>query len=389
MAELHKLLVNGFIHRMESILKDENNINALIPVEVIAICYQFYFTPIISKLMYISNQEFISLNIYNHIIDTNNIIKCVQDPFSSTTYRKKFNVRSLSSPFCYIPNIWHSLSLPNIPLKFYDGIMATHMWSRRHCQTKQFPSLLLFDPSDTSNNIQYYTYSSTIPFMYNPAPNPGVISYLNCGEKHGIIAEINDGKLYQIKLENIISKQYSFTQLKTSIIWHNFNYKQNQLKMVYLNGNQSIFAINCANETRTISLECGILDLNSNKWKLISNFENKYFPGMGFSRYGICCDYNENNVYVVSDMGFVHKYNFHKNKWIMLSDNSNPIHSLIVRNEEPVVWFDKFDNNTLYYSDVRTFKPRFGYFDVRTRVSKWNEIKSVKPYDKHRCINVF
>eukprot|EP01084_Bolivina_argentea_P092846 167009_1 len=151
--------------------------------------------------------------------------------------------------------------------------------------------------------------------------------------------------------------------------------------------------------------KCAIFDLNENKWKEIKSFEyslnNKSFamqipdergtPEVAqviHFKCGITKDFNEKNIYLLSDIGITSLYNFEKNKWIKLCDDQP------INNKDISIWFDSYDHNVLYAALFKKYEPPiFQYLDIRDSKLKWNEIKYAnKEYAeilKRKLIDIF
>eukprot|EP01084_Bolivina_argentea_P091561 164811_1 len=361
-------LIHGFIRHITLQLKT-------IPVEVINFCCLFYCTPF---TIIASSHHSNKLCLAN--IENKTLFDLITTKIPNTTY----NISSI----CYIPKISQYIS--TIKNRHYDGIIGICEYNS-HSSTSNptyNASLLLFDSNKTDNNQIVYR------LLKSSEPMPNIIDTDNyippeliyCNNNNSVICYHQDG-LYKLKLEdiNLHTKQFNFSAMDTqnSIDLYNLctgsmGYIHNENKLFAMDGirKQSGWEIEWelrlnANKRLNENRRCSIFDFNTQQWNSVTSFKYAKYRKQGVLSTGICQGnvYNVNNVYIVSNIGHVIKYDMCKNIWDMLLEDID--NRQIQFDQKPVVWF--YDNPyVLYMYEHDEYGDHyFGCLDIRDNNRKW------------------
>ncbi len=120
---------------------------------------------------------------------------------------------------------------------------------------------------------------------------------------------------------------------------------------------------------------CGVFDMNTSKWCRVKeyNYQCKSdYDYRCFKRYLANNNQIESDIYMISNVGAIDRYNMNKDEWIQLNGdrqfggNSNPILS----------WFDQ-NPNLLYVAFGNANSAHFYCFGVRNSDKKWNRMEDV------------
>eukprot|EP01084_Bolivina_argentea_P250380 419452_1 len=360
--QTEEIIVSGFIRRIESLFKH----NKSMPDDCIGLIIIFYKNTII-----------LFCHSYTGTTDKFNI--CFMN---NTNNKLCLNINEklrLLSPHCYIPNASHILknsllkNYINFQHEKYDAILSYATDNNtNHGSMGMFARLfavknlilILFSLNDQNDELDYFILKSNI------STKNYCNSLLFCGEKHGIIGTTYSETLFRLPLQNT-------TDLNTMI----FNEIDSKFcrrgffpKTVYIDKDEKLFSMQCKSVwKRKLNVpqirHCSLFDLNTYKSKSIKSYEFKHTN----VRSDAMC-YHENNIYFVSDMDIVSKYDCMKNKWINLYDNEYIVESSGLQlnpqlAKSPVIWVNC--SNVLNGIFTETGQIKLRCFDARDKRKSW------------------
>ena len=377
-----QLLLHGFIRELSASMTD---INRIIPVEIINICYTFYNT---------YHRKLLIPAVNGMIIVDVNTKKYIQ---LSKQYAS-------AGPMCYIHDI--SSLLSNIPSndnynqnsnECYDAILCVEtqygIGPGFSTITNKIPHLILL-PAEEQQEASYSMWSNTkLPTCYyNGAYSSEWLpfdKFVNCGWKYGILFYGGRGSIYQLKFQNIDlndSRTLDFraTSLTIDYKTHSAVINKNpalySLAMDYLQGHDKLFCVQTFDDRRGFRAGaidkafCGLIDLGQREFTRTCNYEfileaegRKFKPGI--CHYG----YAPNEIYCVSNTGVPSKYDMIKEEWMLIPLKQNEILSKEhqVNNDYVNVWME--DVNTLCMMDGLYL----AQLDVRCKDAKWSNIQEL------------
>eukprot|EP01084_Bolivina_argentea_P223982 378847_1 len=364
MSARRELLVSGYIREIQAVLLNDKTI----PDSIYELCFLFHSLEI--NILFKKGIGYAS-DITIGVID-------MGTKKTSIIHAKKLDLKDSIQPICHIPNI----SKGN---QTFDAIFGA--------TTELKPYLLLYEPNNNSDITVKYEYISKKSIKCEPQ------QFLYCNEQNGVIYE-HKGKLYQLQLKDIKSDSdlydAQFKEIKQykQKFRHKYddgklrrvkNVKLEYLNMTYLKNKDSIFGIKCMNGRRckdriaTIterSVECGMFNINSGKWVDIPSY--KYTKSHNDSRFHCltCCDnnINDNSVYMLTTIADTARYDFSKNKWILLK-NKAPKKMEIdwIYANSGILWLE--DKNILFCllgsTGWDSSKCRLYSIDLRVKKKKW------------------
>eukprot|EP01084_Bolivina_argentea_P030900 57211_1 len=386
---MSELLIDGYIRKIEQQLSCRKGFNNIIPININNICYLFYHNPTIIYISNISKNQFDTFEqLTIHALDVSNMHNPTlnQNIFqlNNTPFRQDIlDIFTYTSSYCFIPDIFGTSSLKQ--LLNQNNINKNDLYDALFMQ----PDATL--PRKSLNILLFALEPFFLIFKRNQPSDfhvikcskaqPNSMSHLKYCDQYGVIGEKNE-KIYQLKLNNIINTDFTFSQLSQRVI-NDINPlvrfgSSPYLATIYLGQQQTLFCIQCQSKwfgdqellnafgTTPFSSKCCLYDFQLNTWKSIARFNySAYISDKNNFQCGLCTNYNvSNKLYLVSNIGHTSEYDFKKDKWYHLCKNINDGMRF---SEEPIVWSSDCEPNILYCIN----KYKCYSFDIRVSHRKW------------------
>ena len=361
--DVEELIINGFIREIERSFKNDT----IVPMSIYQLCLSFFHQRKDVKLIWCkrqiayNNSRFYKSNHYFGVVDFK--------------HKSNFNLKSnllkdcwmSHRDCCHIPNISYYLPKDMINNNYHlNGIFANAV--KQSEDKSDFQYLMLYD--DNNPNDETYEYKSNKSI--NITPN----NYIYLDNKQTIIGQIK-GTLYELKLQNIKSKD-DFGQF-AAIEQSNVNiltesYRDESLNMLYLSGNNSIFAVKCTlilhsncGRSTVSNTQCWIYNMNENKWIALPDF--KFNKTTQLSIQCLLCydDYQQNKVYI-SAKHQTKLFDLNENHWISICGQSiSPYHCSTMWCEQDMLYAVEGHKQEwkLYTLDTRIWRPTWNKQDIQ------------------------
>eukprot|EP01084_Bolivina_argentea_P013382 25101_1 len=359
----NELIVHYYIRQIQTLLKNKQ----IIPKIIFDVVLKFYFeaiTVFFARYCYESKQSEVG------VID-------LENNRNLTIKLNKLLIGGQLAKMCHISNINISNNTMKTDSKF-NGIFGFQ---------KKTPFLLLYSKNHINEKNEVMVkneYVSSESINFRPLHQPQFI--INNNEK--IIICANNGKFYQLKLENMdysnnFSKFEEIEQKKQKFI---LNSPKKYLNMIYLSNKQSIFAVECYNYDdgtepdlmpylADMTINGGIFNVNTNHWIDVKPFNYKQkTDGIKFN-FMLC--YHENNeiIYFLTNLGDTISYNLNTNQWSLLTKQifKESTYDRTLYRGNSIFWAE---NDKLHYLAPSSYIPqndpfKLYQFDLKNNEKKW------------------
>eukprot|EP01084_Bolivina_argentea_P083081 150439_1 len=358
------IVVIGYCH------DSETDLSSLVPDELIKLCCLYWSQKV--KIVIRSNDQFQYLDLGSKQLSTFNKLQKSMDAKNCCYFNA--NSFQIDDNLLYDGIIGITKIQKQIPSQMY-------YWRTISIQ-ETYLSIALFASNDTqSGQINYKLFTSRKPLLNE------IDQFLACGD-NGIVYSFKNS-LYQLKLSDIdvINEKFSFINypltLSESCKWSRNCSRTN---LTYLSRQNKIICmlLKCT-DTRhrymfTYMFPVFDVDSGYGDWdcKYICDFKcqqlynrNSNIDDVNIAAQ-ICEDeYDVNMMYVVFQNGSVLKYNFSKNKWVIVMKNKKKNRGISLK-DNFVVWMDNYQ--VLACGDGEYF----GRLDLRRNKLQWQRIKDIK-----------